>query len=63
MNNKKQKRFDVLRGILPLSVLVFMAMGFIWGLWYPGWIVIVVVCFIDEISSVNGNLKLYLFGV
>jgi len=65
MNNENQKRFDISRGIFPLSILVFMGMGFIWGLWHPGWVVIVAACFIEEIIKFIrcGKLKISLYGV
>jgi len=65
MKNDKRKRFDISRGIFPMSILVFMGMGFIWELWHPGWIVIVVACFIDEMIKTTraGKLKISIYGL
>ena len=51
--------------IYPLAVLVFLSLGFIWGLWRIGWVVFIIAWLLEEIVSYlrNGRLDISIYSI
>jgi len=58
-------RLDFSKAIYPISVLVYLFLGFRHGLWHPGWIVFVFAWIIEEIVDFvkTGKLHISIYGV
>ena len=57
--------FNIEGVVYPAAVLAFLVMGFIWGLWHPGWLVFVAAWVIEEIISYvqTGRLNVSIYTV
>ena len=53
------------RGLYPLATLIFLGLGFIWGLWHPGWLVFVAAWIVEEIIDwvKTGKFGFSIYGV
>lgn len=58
-------RVDIVRGIFPMAVLIYLFIGLRWNLWHPGWVIFVVAWFIEGIFAFvkTGKLKISVYGV
>lgn len=59
MKNKEKAVIicDAISGVLvTLSILVYLVLGFTISWWHPGWIIIVVACFVSSVASIIANM-------
>jgi len=57
--------FDLIKGIFPLAVLVYLIIGLHWGYWHPGWVVFIVAWVLEVVLVYvrTGKLKISVYGV
>ncbi|MCL2373125.1 MAG: hypothetical protein FWC78_06955 [Defluviitaleaceae bacterium] len=45
----KRYRFNFESGLYPLALLIYLVLGFMFGLWHPGWLVFVGAWLVEEL--------------
>ena len=57
-------RVDIERGIFPLAVLAYLILGFVFGLWHPGWVVFIFAWLLGEIVKYfkTGKMKFSIYN-
>jgi len=56
---------ELSNAIYPVAVLVYLFLGFVHGLWHPGWVVFIGAWVLEEIAGFvkNGKLRISVYGV